>query len=90
MTGKTSARCEKKAQWGGGGQRRLGFLVLSHDFGFYPEWNGRYFEHGSNNKYICLLAALAALVAVNSWKRDEERPVRKLRRLADPGQQWWE
>lgn len=46
MTGKTSARCEKKAQWGGGGQRRLGFLVLSHDSGFYPEWNGRYFEHG--------------------------------------------
>lgn len=80
---KTSSRCEKRARWRGGAQRKLGFAVHCNDFGFYTE----YFEHG--NKFICLMAALAALVAEQLEKEcrkggdrvreGAERPVRKLK-----------
>lgn len=60
----------------------MGFAVHCNDFGIYTE----YFEHG--NKFICLMAALAALVAEQLEKEcrkggdregeGAERPVRKL------------
>lgn len=63
----------------GGAQRKLGFAAHRNDFGFYTEYFG--------NKFICLVAALAALGAEQLEKEcrkggdrereGAERPVRK-------------